>query len=204
MEIKGLGNKLTFKTPNVSCFMNFETKIGDFKSNEKDISTNFAYNQYKGEINEFRWDINKKILAFSAKEGTMGSRFTSTHPMQDSLTFYCKKAEYNMVSSIIKMEGVEEILIADSRIIPDGGKVNIFPEAKMETLKNATIEGDTANMYHVIEKATLDVNGFSSSNIHCARPNLFLGSSFGKGMMAAGVEGSTLSPWLSYNPLFNT
>lgn len=77
MEIKGLGNKLTFKTPNVSCFMNFETKIGDFKSNEKDISTNFAYNQYKGEINEFRWDINKKILAFSAKEGTMGSRFTS-------------------------------------------------------------------------------------------------------------------------------
>lgn len=159
MEIKGLGNKLTFKTPNVSCFMNFETKIGDFKSNEKDISTNFAYNQYKGEINEFRWDINKKILTFSAKEGTMGSRFTSTHPMQDSLTFYCKKAEYNMVSSIIKMEGVEEILIADSRIIPDGGKVNIFPEAKMETLKNATIEGDTANMYHVIEKATLDING---------------------------------------------
>jgi hypothetical protein len=33
------------------------------------------------------------------------------------------------------MEGVEEILIADSRVIPDGGKVNIFPEAKMETLE---------------------------------------------------------------------
>lgn len=159
MEIKSLGNKITFKTPNVSCLMNFETKIGDFKSNDKDISTDFAYNQYKGEINEFRWDINKKILTFSAKEGTKGSRFTSTHPMQDSLTFYCKKAEYNMVTSIIKMEGVEEILIADSRVIPDGGKVNIFPEAKMETLKNATIEGDTANMYHVIEKATLDITG---------------------------------------------
>lgn len=159
MEIKSLGNKITFKTPNVSCLMNFETKIGDFKSNDKDISTDFAYNQYKGEINEFRWDINRKILTFSAKEGTRGSRFTSTHPLQDSLWFYCKKAEYNMVSSIIKMDGVEEILIADSKVIPDGGKVNIYPEAKMETLKNATIEGDTTNNYHVIEKATLDING---------------------------------------------
>lgn len=159
MEIKSLGNKITFKTPNVSCFMNFETKIGDFKSNDKDISTDFAYNQYRGEINEFRWDINKKILTFSAKEGTRGSRFTSTHPMQDSLWFFCKKAEYNMVSSIIKMDGVDEILIADSKIIPDGGKVNIFPEAKMETLKNATIEGDTLNKYHIIEKATVDIKG---------------------------------------------
>lgn len=159
MEIKSLGNKITFKTPNVSCLMNFETKIGDFKSNDKDISTDFAYNQYKGEINEFRWDINKKILTFSAKEGTKGSRFTSTHPMQDSLSFYCQKAEYNMVSSIIKMDGVEEILIADSKVIPDGGKVNIFPEAKMETLKNATIEGDTLNKYHLIEKATIDIKG---------------------------------------------
>ena len=159
MEIKSLGNKITFKTPNVSCLMNFETKIGEFKSNDKDISTDFAYNQYRGEINEFKWDINKKILTFSAKEGTRGSRFTSTHPLQDSLFFYCKKAEYNMISSIIKMDGVDEILIADSKVIPDSGKVNIYPEAKMETLKNATIEGDTANNYHIIEKATLDING---------------------------------------------
>jgi hypothetical protein len=105
MEIKSLGNKITFKTPNVSCLMNFETKVGDFKSNEKDIASDFAYNQYRGEINEFRWDINKKILTFSAKEGTKGSRFRSMHPLQDSLTFYCKKAEYNMISSIIKMDG---------------------------------------------------------------------------------------------------
>lgn len=159
MEIKSLGNKITFKTPNVSCFMNFETKIGDFKSNDKDISTDFAYNQYKGEINEFRWDMNKKILTFRAKEGSKGSRFTSTHPLQDSLSFYCQTAEYNMVSSIIKMDGVEEILIADSKVIPTDGKVNIFPEAKMETLKNASIEGDTLNKYHLIEKATLDIKG---------------------------------------------
>lgn len=159
MEIKSMGNKVTFKTPNVKCLMNFDTKVGDFKSNDKDISTDFAYNQYKAEINEFRWDMTKKILTFKAKEGTKGSKFTSTHPMQDSLQLYCKSAEYNMVTSNIKMDGVEEILIADSRVIPENGKVNIFPEAKMEILKNATIEGDTANLYHVIEKATLDIRG---------------------------------------------
>jgi hypothetical protein len=159
MEIKSMGNKVTFKTPNVKCLMNFESKIGDFKSNDKDISTDFAYNQYKAEINEFRWDMTRKILTFKAKEGTKGSKFTSTHPLQDSLQFYTKLAEYNMVSSIIKMDGVEEILVADSRVIPDNGKVTIYPEAKMELLKNATIEGDTANLFHVIEKATIDIKG---------------------------------------------
>jgi hypothetical protein len=159
MEIKSMGNKITFKTPNVRARMDFVQKIGDFKSNSKDISTDFAYNQYKANINEFRWDMNKKILTFKPQEASRGMRFTSTHPIQDSLSFYVKTAEYNMITSIIKMDGVDEIMIADCRVIPDNGKVNIFPDAKMETLKNAIIEGDTLNMYHTIEKATLDIHG---------------------------------------------
>lgn len=159
MEIKSLGNKITFKTPNVKTRMDFVQKIGDFKSNDKDISTDFAYNQYRANINEFRWDMNKKILTFKPQEGSRGMRFTSVHPTQDSLFFYTKSAEYNLVTSVIKTEGVEEIIIADSKVIPDNGKVNIFPEAKIETLKNASIEGDTNNMWHTIEKASLDING---------------------------------------------
>lgn len=159
MEIKSLGNKITFKTPNVRTRMDFAQKIGDFKSNDKDISTEFAYNQYKADINEFRWDMVKKILTFKSAENSQGMRFTSLHPNQDSLFLYCKTAEYNLITSIIKMDGVEEIRIADSKVIPDNGKVNIFPEAKMETLVNATVEGDTINGYHSFTKATLDIHG---------------------------------------------
>jgi hypothetical protein len=159
MEIKSLGNKITFKTPNVRASMDFVTKIGDFKSNEKDISTDFAYNQYKAFVNEFKWDINKKVLTFRSPEGSDGSLFQSTHPLQDSLKFLAKVAEYNLVTSIIKMQGVDEIRIADSRVMPDSGRVVVFPEAKMQTLKNAVIEGDTTNVFHSITKATLEISG---------------------------------------------
>lgn len=159
MEIKSLGDKLTFKTPNVKAKMDFVTKIGDFKSNANDIATDFAYNQYKAEINEFKWDINQKILTFKSPEGSKGSKFTSTHPDQDSLTFLARKAEFSLVTSIIKMDGVDEIQIADSKVFPNDGKVTLQPKAKMETLNNATIEGDTANNYHKFTNAKLDIHG---------------------------------------------
>jgi hypothetical protein len=139
MEIKSIGNKVTFKTPNVSTKMDFERKIGEFKSNAADISTIFAENKYKAEINEFTWDMNKKILTFTSPPNSIGSKFTSIHPDQDSLFFFAKKAEYNMTSSIIKVEGAEEIRIADSRVLPFEGKLTILPDAKMQTLENQVL-----------------------------------------------------------------
>lgn len=159
MEIKSIGDKVTFKTPNVRTKMDFIKKIGEFKSNASDISTVFAENKYKAEINEFTWDMNRKILTFTSPPGSVGSLFTSIHPDQDSLKYYAKKAEYNMVSSIIKIDGVEEIRIADSRVIPNDGKVIVYPDAKLETFQNATIEGDTTNIWHVFDKCKLDING---------------------------------------------
>ena len=159
MEIKSIGNKVTFKTPNVNTKMDFERKIGEFKSNAADISTIFAENKYKAEINEFTWDMNKKILTFTSPPNSIGSRFTSIHPDQDSLFFFAKKAEYNMTSSIIKVDGAEEIRIADSRVMPFEGKLTILPDAKMQTLENAIIEGDTSNAWHVFDKCKLNIHG---------------------------------------------
>ena len=45
-----------------------------------------------------------------------GSKFTSTHPKQDSLYFFAEKANYNVKSKVITAEQVEFIHVADAKI----------------------------------------------------------------------------------------
>lgn len=157
LDIKSTGNKVTFKTPNVSAKVDFKTRIADFKSNLKNIPTDFSYNQYTTAINEFKWFMDEKILDFKAPPEGPGETFTSTRPDQKGLNFLGKRATYNLVTSVLRIEKVPEIRIADGLVMPDSGVVVIEEEAKMRQLRNAIIVTDTAKRYHRIDQATVDI-----------------------------------------------
>ncbi len=159
MKSSTFGNKSTFNTPNVHAKIDFKTRFGRFISNVKDMPTDFAYNQYKTNINEFDWDMDKKILDFRSPKESIGSYFISTKPEQNDLKFLAKRALYDLKTSILYFEQVPEIRIADSRVIPDSGKVVVEPEAKMRTLYNAKIIGDTLKGYQTINEVTADIFG---------------------------------------------
>lgn len=157
LNIKTTGDKVTFKTPNVSAKVDFKTRIGDFKSNQKNIPTDFSYNQYSTNINEFKWFMDEKILDFKAPPTGPGEYFTSTNPEQKGLQFLGKRAIYYLTSSILRIEKVPEIKVADASVVPDSGLVIIQEGAKMNQLKNATIYADTITKSHKIEQATVDI-----------------------------------------------
>lgn len=157
LNIKTTGDKVTFKTPNVNAKVDFKTRIGDFVSNQKNIPTEFSYNQYTTAINQFKWFMDEKILDFKAPPQGPGEYFTSTRPDQKGLKFLGKRATYSLVTSIIRVEQVPEIRVADASVIPDSGVVIIEAEAKMQQLQNATIIADTITKIHKIEKATVDI-----------------------------------------------
>ncbi|MFN8299926.1 MAG: hypothetical protein U0T75_12535 [Chitinophagales bacterium] len=157
LNIKTTGDKVTFKTPNVSAKVDFKTRIGDFKSNLKNIPTEFSYNQYTTAINEFKWFMDEKILDFKAPPQGPGEYFTSTRPDQKGLNFLGKRATYNLVTSLLRVEQVPEIRIADGGVIPDSGVVVIEEGAKMRQLRNAVIYADTAKKAHKLDQAIVDV-----------------------------------------------
>lgn len=163
LQIKSkFGDRVTFITPNVHAKIDFKNKLGKFVSNVKDIPTDFAYNQYKTYINEFDWDMDKKILDFKSAKDSPGAYFISTKPEQNELKVLAKRGIYNLQTSILELLQVPEIIVADSRVIPDSNKVIIEPEAKMRTLTNAKIVGDTTKGYQKIDKVTLDITGLRS------------------------------------------
>ena len=158
--IKSLdGDKVTFNTPNVNAHINFIENTGYFKSNTNDNSTEFGHNKYETNIDEFFWDIDEKRLEFNAKKGSNGAVFRSLRADQDSISFLAMKADYNLKTSIIEASGVTQILVADSRIIPDSGLLTVLPNAELETLKNAVIEANAESKKHRIEKVIIDIKG---------------------------------------------
>ncbi|MCW3127642.1 MAG: hypothetical protein JWO03_3300 [Bacteroidetes bacterium] len=158
MNIKSIsGDKVTFKTPNVNAKIDFKNRIGDFKSNIPDNPTEFAYNQFKTKIAEFKWYIDQKILDFRAPPSSQGEYFTSTRESQKGLQFLGKRATYNLETSILRVEQVPYIYIADAKVVPDSGIVIIQGEAKIDQLHKATIFVDTITNKHKIENCTVDI-----------------------------------------------
>lgn len=165
LQIKSIeGDKVTFNTPNVKAYVNFEENTGEFKSNTNDNRTEFNYNEYITTIDEFFWDIDKKILEFSVPNGSDPAPFISLKPEQDSLLFFATNATYSLETSIIDASGVSEILVADSRIIPGDGKVAVLPEAKMQPLTNATIEASAESKKHIIKNVDIEIFGKNKVN----------------------------------------
>lgn len=153
--------KFAFRAVNVKSDMNFATRIGDFKSNVDGANAEFPYNQYLSSLNEFKWDIKKKNLKFNTppEKPIESTYFVSTHPDQDSLRFSSRKALYDLNDFTLYADEVPHINVADSRVIPDSGKVVIRADAAMDVLHHAKIELDTINKYHKFYECNVGIMG---------------------------------------------
>lgn len=160
--IKSLDPKMfALKTSDVSASIDFDKRIGSFKSNTDDISTLFPYNQYRTSINEFKWEMDQKRMTFAAPPETE-ALFTSIHPGQDSLSFSGGSATYDMEKYILRINKIPYIAVADAHIFPDSGKVVIEAEARMRTLEKAKIKMDTVDGYHSFDSVTANIYGKNS------------------------------------------
>ncbi len=159
VKIKALeGENFAFDTQNVKSDIDFDDQKGTFVANADDVVTTMPFNQYQTTMNEFTWDMQAQTVVFKTDIDKPG-RFTSIHPDQDSLFFDGKEAFYDLNTSELKIEGVEEIQTCDAFVYPEDGKVDIQKGGVMTTLENASIVCNTENKYHTINKATVNVKG---------------------------------------------
>ena len=98
----------------------------------------------------------KLVLEMRASVGDL-TRFVSTDPHQDSLSFNARTAFYSLQNFIINTTGVDEIYVADAIIFPDSGIVKVDRNNMIETLNKAKILADNLTEYHTFTNATVDI-----------------------------------------------
>ena len=164
----------TFSTVNVNAKIDFDQRVGEFKTNGEGSYVKFDKNQYIAYMDRFKWfmdaedielgDAQAKIDTEAAESGLdlEGPEFISVHPKQDSLRFFAPAAKYNLRKYIIKCQSVPFINVADARVYPKDGKVTLFKNAVMDTLRESSILANTVTKYHTIRNTTANI--FSRRN----------------------------------------
>ena len=161
-------NALAFSTINVSAYVTFGERYGQFKSNGGGSFINFEPMEYICYMEEFKWFMDNDDIELTAGEAKAtdasgvkldGAQFISVHPEQDSLSFFSSKAKYDIKKKIIYAKGVKFMNVADAMLYPDSGNVIIDKKAKMRTLNNAKVVASFVTQNHSIYNSTINVFG---------------------------------------------
>lgn len=156
IKVAGVSD-LALHTTNVSSSFDFKKNIGHVKANVDSITTMLPYNKYQTSMNEFNWDLNGESVTFLSGDKEFGS-FLAMSKDRDSLNFEGKTAVFNLKNNELQVGGVPFIKVADAILYPANGDVKVLPGGEIPTLKNARIEANAKNKYHVFNKATIDID----------------------------------------------
>ncbi|MCH2022782.1 MAG: hypothetical protein MK207_09915 [Saprospiraceae bacterium] len=156
LKIKSSGDiEFAFENDNVEAKIDLLNQIGDFIAKEEDIATDLPYNSYETTLNQFHWDMSTNHIFMNAEDGKTG--FFLAAENQDSLVFLGERADFDLNTGMLKIDGVEFIRIADAFIYPKDKHIEIDQGSHMQTLFESTIIADTINQIHTIHEATINV-----------------------------------------------
>ena len=157
-----------FSTNNMNAKIDFDNRVGDFATNGEGSYVRFDKNQYIAYMDRFKWYMDDENIELGDDQQRIntevesdldieGPEFISIHPKQDSLRFFAPAAKFNLRKYIIRCLNVPFIKTADAKIFPDSGKVIIYKNAVMDTLKNANLLCNTVTKYHNIRKVRANI-----------------------------------------------
>jgi len=162
---------LAFKTDNVHCTIDFDSRIGEFASNDGETKIELPANQYMCYMDEFKWFMDKDKLEMNSgrepltdfvidtDDAVSKSNFYSTRNDQDSLNFLAPKAVYDVAESVIRCESVKFIRSADAFVEPDSGLVVVRKRAQMDQLTRAVIVANVVSRHHRLFDADVNILG---------------------------------------------
>lgn len=155
--------------------VDFDTRIVEFRTNEKGSAVSFPYNNFVCFMDNIDWYMDQQEMKLYNDLGTRyaginemtrqqllkldlsGSDFLATNPQADSLSFFSMTARYDLDEYIIEAEDVKLIRVADAAIFPDSNYVKISRGGEIQKLMNAGIIADTLKQYHTIESAEVSI-----------------------------------------------
>jgi len=167
-----LGSGLAFKTDNVNADVDFDRRDGIFKSNGGETKIEFPTNQYVCYMDQFTWYMDRDELDLSSNRKPTGddlmidtaedakrSNFYSVAEGQDSLNFLSPKAKFDLRRGKLYCQKIKYIVVADSKITPDSGKVTIERFANMLPITRSQILSNYVTQYHQIYNADIKIKG---------------------------------------------
>ena len=119
----------------------------------------FPYAQMKTSITSAVWDLEDSVVTMTKPPNVPieNSYFFSTRTDLDSLAFNGEKAIYDINTQELNVQGIPFIVVADSKIIPEGNETTILANSVLQEFNNAEIIIDTLNGFHYLDRANIRI-----------------------------------------------
>lgn len=150
-----------FIARNVDVNYDVKSHSSDFLAKSSStVPANFPLHQYKTNLVKGNYvrDTYDLRLQDSGGQGDSTNYFSSTLQAMDSLRFMAGSAYYDIFNKTIRIDGVNEIRIADAVIYPDSAYAIVEEGGYLKPLQEAVITADQDSGFHRIYDATVRVN----------------------------------------------
>ena len=157
--------KFAFESNNVRGDLDFDKREGRFYTNVIGTYTHFPFNNYSSNMNDYKWDMNKKTMEIKPGTAMAGLKpiFVGLPPnVKDSVKFECGYAKFDLVKNVLFMEKIPYIDVADSRLYPFEGKAIVREKAIMDRLDSSRIEANRIDKFHEIKNCRAHILGGNS------------------------------------------
>ncbi len=141
-----------FTTANV----NFKTGIVTVENAADTLWVDLPNNKLLTNIMNYNWNMETDILKFNNDEEVQ-QYFLSTLPELDSLKFYAANATYDIKEVKLEANEIEDISIADSKLIPPGKKLVILAGGVFDEMHAATLILNKDGEYHTLDNVNVVV-----------------------------------------------
>ncbi len=142
----------------VNAKFDLDKKIADIEMNKNDTIPLESF-RYVANPKFLHFDIANNKLTLNAATKTGKFFLLSTDPTKDSLRFVTSTADLNLNDNSIYFAGINELKLADSKVIPDKGEIFIEQDGTVRTLKNAMVVFHADSAYHTVKEAEINVVG---------------------------------------------
>ncbi|MDE6630583.1 MAG: hypothetical protein K2K11_04095, partial [Bacteroidales bacterium] len=149
--------------------VDLDNKQGKFRSADGTSPLAFGVNRYETSVSEMDWSMERKQVRMkhgeeassswraaldSMSKGELftailpGERFVSTRRAQAGLNFYGTSSLFSYADTVLRVDGVERLLVADALFVPASGRVVIGKTGQMEPLYGAELYFGDRNRLH--------------------------------------------------------
>lgn len=142
----------------VNAKFDLDKKIADINFNKNDTIPLESF-KYVANPKSLHFDIANNKMTLNAASPTAKFFLLSTDPTKDSLKFVTSAADLNLNDNSIYFAGINELRLADSKVIPDKGEIFIEQDGTVRTLKNATIIFNADSAFHTVKEAEVNIIG---------------------------------------------
>lgn len=156
---EGFGPPAIYAADEVNTTVNFEQKRGVFRHTGTQVATILPQVNSMVTAAAGEWDVAGNKLTLVAGNNQPNFQVLLLSPSLDSLAMNATRATLLSDQGTLQVEGIQEIRVADSRVVPDEGRLNIERGGMIGTLTNARLVMNRDKPAHTIEKAFLSIEG---------------------------------------------